>query len=416
MLTREFQKLWVGQTISAVGSAVTLVALPLTAAFTLSATPEEMGFLNAAGWLPYLFFAVFAGAWSDRLRRKPILIVTDVVRALVLVTIPIAAFAGALRIEHVLAAAFVAGSMTVLFRAAYGPFLPVLVGRELLVEANARLALSDSVARVAGSSLAGIMVQLFTAPFAILLDALSFIVSAISVALIRVAESPPPRAARRSIWVEIAEGMRVLLSNKFARSVTITSLLFTATITVGDAVWVLYVTRDLGLDGALVGAVYAIGGVASVAGATLVQRTTARFGIGPSMVGAVLFFTFAAALQLIAAGPPIVAAAYLATSAAVRSFCAAVFNVSSSSTFQGSMPDRMLGRVGGAAQLLGLGSIPIFAVAGGLLGAHVGLWNTLAISIAGQFVAFLYVATSPLRAIRTTADLPAPDLPAPAAP
>jgi MFS family permease len=416
MLTREFQKLWIGQTISAVGSMVTVVALPLTAAFTLSATPEQMGFLTAAGWLPFLFFSVFAGAWSDRLRRKPILIVTDVVRAAVLVTIPLAAFAGILRIEHVLVAAFVAGSMTVLFQSAYGPFLPVLVGREMLVEANAKLALSNSVARVAGPSLAGLLVQLFTAPFAILLDALSFVVSAVSVALVRVSETPPPRAERRGIWIEIGEGMRVLLANRFARSVTIIGLLFNATITVGEAIWVLYVTRDLGLDGALVGAVYTVGGVASVAGATLVQRTTARFGIGPSMVGAILVFTLAAALQLVAAGPPIVAAAFLATSAAIRSFCAAVFNVSSNSTFQGSMPDRMLGRVGGAAQLLGLGAIPLFAIAGGFLGEHVGLWNTLAISIGGQFLSFVYVATSPLRGIRTTADLPAPDLGAAAAP
>jgi MFS family permease len=415
MLTREFQKLWVGQTISAVGSAVTLVALPLTAALTLSATPTDMGFLNAAGWLPYLFFSVFAGAWSDRLRRKPILIVTDVVRALVLLTIPLAAFAGVLSIPQVLVVAFVVGSMTVVFRSAYGPFLPVLVGRELLVDANAKLALSDSVARVAGPSLAGLLVQLITAPFAILVDALSFAVSAVSVALVRVAESPPPREARRSIWIEIGEGMRVLLSNRFARSVTVIGLLFNSTIQIGDAAFVLYITRGLGLDGALVGAVYTVGGLASVAGATLVRRTTARFGIGPSMVGAILFFTLAASLQLIAGGPPIVAAVYLATSAAIRSFCAAVFNVSSSSTFQGSMPDRLLGRVGGAAQLVGLGAIPIFALAGGFLGEHVGLWNTLAISVGGQFLSVLYVATSPLRGIRTTADLPAPDLPAAAA-
>src|SRR5438034_7978277 len=119
MLTREFGKLWLGQAISAVGSSVTIIALPLTAALTLAATPEQMGILVAAGWLPYLLFALLAGAWSDRLPRKPILIATDLARAAVLVTIPFAAFAGVLRIEHVLAAAFVAGSMTVVFRSAY---------------------------------------------------------------------------------------------------------------------------------------------------------------------------------------------------------------------------------------------------------------------------------------------------------
>ena len=327
MLTREFRKLWVGQAISAVGSAVTILALPLTAAVTLGATPAQMGVLTAVGWLPYLLFALFAGAWSDRLPRKPILVATDLAHAAVLATIPLAAFAGMLRIEHVLAVAFVAGSMTVLFRSAYGPFIPVLVGRDALVEANAKLAITDSVARVAGPSLGGLLVQLITAPLAILVDALSFVVSAIAVASVRVKETPPP------------------------------------------------------------------------------QRTTARFGLGPSMVGSILLFTLAGVLVLAASGPPVVATSYLAARGAIVSFCAAVFNVTSSSVWQGAIPDRLLGRVGGASQVIGLGFIPISALAGGWLGEHVGLWNTLALSVGGQFVAFLYVAVSPLRRIRTTADL-----------
>ena len=405
MLTREFRKLWLGQAISAVGSAVTILALPLTAALTLGATPEQMGVLTAVGWLPYLLFALFAGAWSDRLPRKPILVATDLARAAVLVTIPLAAFAGMLRIEHVLAVAFVAGSMTVLFRSAYGPFIPVLVGRDALVEANAKLALTESVARVVGPSLGGLLVQVITAPLAILIDALSFVVSAIAVASVRVRETPPPRAARRSIWSEIAEGMRVLLANPFTRSVTVIGLLFNAAITIGDAIFILYLTRELGLDGALIGVIYMVGGLSSVAGATLVQRTTARFGLGPSMVGSILFFTLAGVLVLAASGPPVVATSYLAARGAIVSFCVAVFNVTSSSVWQGAIPDRLLGRVGGANQVIGFGFIPISALAGGWLGEHVGLWNTLAISVGGQFVAFLYVAVSPLRRIRTTADL-----------
>ena len=407
MLTREFRKLWLGQAISAVGSSVTIIALPLTAALTLAATPEQMGILVAAGWLPYLLFALLAGAWSDRLPRKPILIATDLARAAVLVTIPFAAFAGVLRIEHVLAGAFVAGSMTVVFRSAYAPFIPVLVGRDALVEANAKLALTDSVARVVGPSLGGLLVQLITAPLAILVDALSFVVSAIAVASVRVRETPPPRAERRSIWIEIADGLRVMLANSFTRSVTVIGLLFNATITIGDAVFILYLTRGLGLDALLIGVVYMVGGIASVAGATLVQGTTARFGIGPSMVGSILLLTLAGLLLLAASGPPVVAAAYLAVRGAIVSFSAAVYNVTSNSIWQAAIPDRLLGRVSGASQVFGLGLIPISALAGGWLGAHVGLWNTIAISVGGQFLAFLYVAASPLRRIRTTGDLPA---------
>ena len=405
MLTREFRKLWIGQSISAVGSQVTLIALPLAAAFTLTATPQQMGLLVAAGWLPYPLFALFFGAWADRLPRRPILIATDIVRAAVLLTIPLAAFTGLLRIEHLLIAAFVAGSMTVLFRSAYVSFIPVLVGRESLVEANTKLALSESVARVAGPSLGGLLVQLITAPFAILFDALSFVASAVAVAAVRVRETPPTLAERRPIWTEIVEGIRVVITNPFIRTVTVIGFLFNAVITIGDAVFVLYVARELGLNGALLGAVYTVGGLAAVAGTTAVQRTTARFGIGPSLVGAILLFTIAGGLVLVASGPPIVAAAYLAMSAAVRSFCAQLFNVTTSSLFQAAVPYRLLGRVSGAGAV-GLGLIPISALLGGWLGQNVGLWNTLAIAIAGQFVAFVYVALSPLRAIRTTKDVP----------
>jgi MFS family permease len=407
MLSGEFRKLWIGQSISAIGSSVTFVALPLTAAFTLSATAQQMGLLVAAGWLPYLLFALFAGAWSDRLPRKPILVVTDLARAAILVTIPLAAFAGVLRIEHVLVAAFIAGSMTVLFRSAYLPFIPVLVGRDALVEANAKVALSESVGRVVGPSLGGLLVQLVTAPFAILVDALSFVVSALAVAAVRVTEAPPPRTERRSIWSEIAEGIRVLVANPFTRTVAIIGLLFNVAITIGDAVYVLYATRGLGLDGALLGGVYTVAGLASVAGATLVQRTTARFGIGPSMVGSILLLTLAGLLVLAAGGPPIAAAAYLATRGAMTGFAAAVFNVTSSAVYQAAIPDRLQGRVGGAGQVLGLGLIPVSAIVGGWLGENVGLWNTLAISIGCQFLAFVYVALSPLRGIRTTTDFPA---------
>ncbi len=305
-----------------------------------------------------------------------------------------------------LVAAFVAGAMTVLFRSAYVSFIPVLVGRESLVEANTKLAMSESVARVAGPSLGGLLVQLVTAPFAILVDAVSFVASAIAVAAVRVHETPPARAARRRIWTEIGEGIRVVVSNPFIRTTTIIGLLFNAVITIGDAVYVLYATRGLGLDGALIGGVYTVGGLASVVGTTLVRRTTARFGIGPSMVGSILLLTIAGVLILVASGPPIVAAGFLAVRAALAAFSAATFNVTSSSLFQAAVPDRLLGRVSGAGAV-GLGLIPVAALLGGWLGENVGLWNTLAISIAGQFIAFVYVAFSPLRAIRTTSDVPA---------
>lgn len=411
MLGREFQKLWIGQSISAVGSAVTQLALPLTAALTLSATPEEMGILGAAGWVPYLLFALFAGAWSDRLRRRPILIATDLIRAAVLASIPIAAWQHALTIGHLLAVAFVAGSMTVVFQSAYRPFIPSLVGRDGLVAANSRLALSESVARVAGPSLGGLLVQLITAPIAIAVDALSFVASAVAVILVRAEETLPPRAERRSIWTEIGEGMSVAFHNRFIRTVITMSLLFNFAITLGETVFILYVTRELGLDAALLGTVYTVGGLASVVGAALVQRVIGRLGIGPSVVAGLITLTFGGTLVLIAGGSPIVATIYISARAAFFGFSAAVINVTTGTVTQAALPDRLLGRVGGAAQVLGLGVIPVSALLGGWLGANVGLWNTLALSVGAQLLALVFVVTSPLRAIRTPQDVAAAGAP-----
>ena len=390
------------------GSSITQLALPLTAALTLAATPVQMGFLTAAGWLPILLFSLFAGAWADRLPHRPVLIITDLARAAILVTIPIAAFWGVLTIAHVLIAAFAAGAMTVLFRAAYTPFIPALVERGALVQANSRLALNQSVARIAGPSLGGLLVQAVTAPIAIAADAASFIVSAIALWTIRVSEKVPDRASRRSIWTEIGEGMRFLVGDRFIRSVTIIASIFNLAIIIGEVNYILYATRVLGLDGALIGAVFAIGGVASVVGATQVSRTTRRFGIGPSMSAAVSLVGLSWILVLLASGSPVIAAGYLAGQAVLASFGAAIFNVTSASVYQAAVPLRLQGRVGGAGQVLGLGLMPLAALAGGWLGENIGLWNTFAISVVGQLLGLLYVVGSPLRRIKSTDDLAAP--------
>ncbi|HEY6959401.1 MAG TPA: MFS transporter [Candidatus Limnocylindria bacterium] len=405
MLGREFQKLWVGQSISAVGSSITQFALPLTAALTLEATPEQMGVLTAATWLPYLLFGLLAGAWSDRLRRRPILIVTDVVRAAVLGTIPLAAALHVLTIAQVLVVAFVAGSMTVVFQSAYRPYIPFLVGRDALVQANSRLALSESVARVAGPSLGGLLVQLITAPIAIAADALSFVVSAVAVSLIRATETLPPKSERRSIWTEMGEGIRVAFANRFIRTVLTMSFMFNFAITMGDAVFILYVTRQLGLDAAHLGVVFTVGGLASVGGAAIVSRYIARLGIGPGVVTGLLTLTIGGTLVLVAGGGPDLATVYISARAALFGFSAAVINVTTGTVAQAAIPDRLQGRVGGAAQLISLGLIPVSALLGGWLGSNVGLWNTLALSVGAQLAAFLYVVTSPLRGIKTARDV-----------
>src|SRR4051812_16927472 len=263
-LNTEFRKLWIGQAISSIGTSVTYIALPLTAVTVLDATPQQMGLLISATWLPVLLFSLFAGAWSDRLRRRPILIATDLARAAALVTLPIAMVAGVLHIEQLLIVAFLVGSGTVLFQSAYRPFIPFLVGREHLVEANSQIAIADSTARVVGPGLGGLLIQLFTAPIAIVVDVASYLVSAAAIWSIRADETAPGRDTRRSIWSEIAEGFRVVVRQPYLRASMILGAIFNVTITIGDAVFIIYATRALGLDAALLGIAFTVGGVAAV--------------------------------------------------------------------------------------------------------------------------------------------------------
>src|SRR6266571_4222971 len=258
----DFVRLWAGQTISQFGTQISQLAIPLTAALVLNASPFEMGLLGAFEFAPFLLLSLFAGVWVDRTARRPVLIVADVGRALLLGSIPAAAFLGILHIEQLYVVGLLTGVLTVFFDVAYQSYLPVLVSREHLVEGNSKLEVSNSVAQIAGPGVAGALVQLITAPLAVLVDALSFIASVISLLLIHAPEPAPERHAgsSSSMWSELREGLGVVLDNPLLRSIagcTGTSNLFGNAL---QALFVLYLTRDLGLPPAVIGLIYAVAG------------------------------------------------------------------------------------------------------------------------------------------------------------
>ena len=189
----DFLKLWSGQAISQIGSRITREGLPLTAVLMLGATPLEMGILSGASAAAVVVCGLFTGAWVDRLRRRPILVAADLGRAALLATIPTAAVLHRLTMMHLYAVASAAGALTVFFDAAYQAYVPSLVDRSAILEANSKLALSESIAEVSGPGLTGILVQWLTAPFAIVFDAVSFLISAASVGLIGTVEAQPER-------------------------------------------------------------------------------------------------------------------------------------------------------------------------------------------------------------------------------
>ena len=395
----DFLKLWAGQTVSQLGSQVTQLALPLTAALTLEATAWQMGVLGAAAFAPFLLFGLFAGVWVDRLPRRRILVAADLGRALLLGLIPLAAQLGVLRIELLCAVGFLAGVLTVFFDVAYQSYLPALVDRSQLVEGNAKLEVSRSVAQVGGLGVGGALVQLLTAPVAIAVDALSFLASAVFLATIRCAEPRAPADTRPNIWTEIREGLGVVLGNPLLRAIagcTATANLFS---NIGMAVYVLYVTRELGVTPALLGVVFAAGSGGALVGALLASRIADWIGLGPTIVGVALLFPLGGLLVVVAGGPPLVVAAILIAAQAATNFCGPVYNVNQVSLRQAITPDRLQGRTNATMRFVVWGTIPIGALVGGFLGDAIGLRATLLVGALGGGLAFLWMLLSPVRGL-----------------
>jgi MFS family permease len=284
-----FLKLWVADAVSVLGSQVTTLALPLTAALVLGATPAQMGMLGAAQYAPAVVVGLFAGVWVDRSRRRPLMVAADLGRALLLAAIPLAALAGALRIELLYAVAFGSGALGVLFATARGAHLPSLVERAALVEANGKLSVTGSVGLIAGPGLAGLLVRWLSAPVALVADALSFVVSGLLVGAIRADEPPPAtRPARPSVVAEAAEGVRVLAREPVLRAFVLSS----ATLDVGwnalMAVYLLYLARELGQPATTIGLIFGVGSAGALAAGAVAGRIAARLGLGRTLVGSQL--------------------------------------------------------------------------------------------------------------------------------
>jgi MFS family permease len=394
----DFMKLWVGQTVSMFGSMITGGALPLTALLVLNASPAQMGLLAALGGAPVLLVSLFAGAWVDRTRRRPVLIAADLGRAVLLVSIPLAALLGWLRIEQLYLVALFAGVLTVAFDIAYQSYLPSLISREQLVDANSRLGVSESIAEIGGNALGGVLVQLVTAPLAIALDALSFVFSAITLGGIHLREpSPQGGPTAGSVWGDIGAGLRQLISDASLRALT--GAASTAQFFGGffGALYALFVIRDLQLGPAVLGILVGSGGIGALFGALVATRVTRRLGIGRTLLTSLLF---AGAIQLtavLAGGPTPVAAGILLFGQVVGDVAWGVYMISDRSLRQALAPAEMLGRINASHHFIagGLGTLGLLV--GGVLGEALGVRATLGISVAGMLLSASWVFFSPLR-------------------
>jgi len=398
---RDFLKLWAGQSVSLFGSQVTRLALPLAAVLTLHAGAAQMGLLGAALLTPYLVFGLFAGVLVDRLRRRPILIAADVGRAALLAVIPVLAVTGRLRIEHLYAIGFLFGTLEVFFEVAYQSFVPRIVERDQLTQANSRLQLSDSAAQVAGPGLAGALVQLLTAPVAIIVDAASFMVSAATLALVRTSEAPPSSDHRPAVWAELREGLVLVVGQPWLRAIAgcTATLNFFANLLM--TVYILYATSRLGLAPALIGAIFAVGGATTILGTMLAGPAARRLGIGRTLLGASLLIGIAGLLIPIAGGPGPIAIALLIGTQVLWGLSRPVFDINQLSLRQSITTDRFQGRVNATMLFIVWGVIPFGSLLGGALGSTIGLRATIAVGAGGMLLAVLWMIFSPIRHLRT---------------
>jgi MFS family permease len=404
---RDFLKLWSAETISVFGSQISALAIPVVAVLLLHASPIEVALLGTIEFLPFILFTLPAGAWVDRLRRRPIMITGDVGRAIALATIPIAYGAGALTIWQLYIVGFITGALTVFFDVSNQSFLPSIVDRTELIEGNSKLQISQSAAQIAGPGIAGLLIELVKAPFAILLDSVSFLVSAFFVFLIRKPEPPVVHAAdeagerRPSIFTEVREGLAFVLRNASLRGIsagTATSNLFGS---MAFAIFPLYALDQayLGLSPGQLGIVFAIGNVGSLVGAIFANRIANRLGLGPTIIGS-LFIGGLFALLVALAPPHEAAIPFLIAGGIFGGFSQMVYNINQVSYRQAICPPRMLGRMNATVRFLVWGTMPIGSIIGGVIASIIGVHETIWIAAILGFTPAIWPFLSPIRRVQ----------------
>ena len=393
-------RLWTGQTLSAFGSLIGAAAMGFTAILVLHATPFQLGLLAAARLAPGFLTGLVAGVWVDRLRRRPILVVADIGRAVLLATIPLAAVLGLLRIEQLYIVTLLTSILTIFFDVAYQSYLPSLIGRTELLEGNSKLSASASVAEAGGFALAGWLVQLFTAPITILIDAISFGVSAVSVWLIHAPEQAAAHDAQPNMRREITEGLRAVFYHPLLRATAACRLSQEFFGGMYGTLVVLYMARDLGFAPGILGTIWAVGGISSLIGAVAAAPATRRFGIGRAMIVGVLITGIAMFFIPLAQGSTLTAALLLIMQQISGDGAATIYQINQVSLRQAITPERLLGRVNASVQFLGLGGTLAGSLLGGLLGEMIGVRMTLFLGAFGALLSTLWLVLSPVRALR----------------
>ncbi|MDQ2966406.1 MAG: MFS transporter [Chloroflexota bacterium] len=430
----DFVKLWTAATISLFGTQVTFIAIPVIAVLILGATPFEVALVGTLEFLPFLLFTLPAGVWVDRLPRRRILITGDLGRALMLATIPIAHVLGVLTIWQLFVVAFVNGIFTVFFDIADQSYLPTILEREELVDGNAKLQASNSTAQVIGQPVGGGIVGLLSAPIAIALDAISYVVSALLIFTIRrreradraeptvaaeevlavrpagpniaiealAGQAEPSRPARPGLRQEVAEGLHFVLGHRYLRNIAATTGSSNLFSNIAFAVFPVFAYRDLRLTPEVVGLIGGGFGAGALLGALTASRVADGFGVGKTIVGSILVSGPTALLVPIANHET--ALLLIGGGGLISGWASVVYNVNQVSLRQAITPEPMLGRMNATMRFIVWGTIPIGQVIGGVIATLFGTITSIWIGAIGGLFAFLPVLLSPVRRLRRIED------------
>ncbi len=407
---RDFMRLWSAESVSELGSQVSLLALPLVAITVLHATTFQVGALTAVEFSPFVFFGLPAGAIVDRLPRRPILIWCDIGRAIALASVPIASAFGVLSYAQLVAVVFVTGSLTVFFDVAYQSILPAIVDRDALTDGNSKLEISRSGSQTAGPGIGGLLVQWIGAASAVTADAASFVASAFLIRGIHAQEPPvaaldESKSRLRALGGEIREGLGYVLGHPVLRMIagsTATSNFFS---NMTMAVYLLYAIRERHYSAGLVGLVYTIGNIGTLAGAVFATRVTRVFRLGPTIMLGMLVSCLA--LLLLGLAPTQHALVYFVAAWLLFGLGGTIYNIDQVSLRQAITPPRMLGRMNASMRFMVWGTMPFGSLAGGILGTTIGLRPTMLVGGIGGMLAVVWVLTQPVLALK---EIPRPEL------
>jgi predicted MFS family arabinose efflux permease len=390
----DFMKLWTGETISEFGSKVGGVAISFLAVIALHATPAQMAALAVWRTVPALLFSLFAGVWVDRLRRRPLMIGADLANIALLASIPAAAALGRLRIEQVYLVMFLTSFADILFSVGYRAYLPTLVGRDAITQANSILSATEAVAEMGAFGLAGWLVQWLTAPIAIAVDSVSFVFSAIFLRLISKPEEAPPLRSDSRVGREILDGARCIVEDSRLLAVAASAAVGAIAQGIFSTVYALYFINGLGFKPGPLGMIYATGGAASFVGAALTTRTTERLGVGRAMAVGLAAMGLGFSLLTVARGAGIISIALLVGQQLIGDSFGTIYFVTQMSLIQKIAPPRMLGRVVAGVRFLGLGAGLLGALIGALMGGAMGLRYAIGFGAILLFIAAAIIIMS----------------------